>query len=209
MEKTKRVFDYEKEALKFLERDFNQCFQQIRHYDAQLFNILKLVFTGYTAVLGIAVGLYQYGLEKSLDISLPAKAILSVGFLIGLLLFSVVIRNRVYFVKLTRYLNEQRNLFFKYRPLGFENKSKMYINYLQPPFFNWRSSHAWFSYIIAALNSSLLGALLFTALSRSRWQIVTLSWLVLFIIQLTIGIGYLRSKENKRNSEATFGEDQE
>ena len=84
MNKEEKISDFERETLKFLERDFNQCFQQTRHYDLQLFNILKLVFTGYTAVIGIALGLYQFGLEKGINISLPAKAILSIGFLFGL-----------------------------------------------------------------------------------------------------------------------------
>jgi len=207
MDETEYISDYEKETLKFLERDFNQCFQQIRHYDSQLFNTLKVVFSGYTAVIGIAFGLYQFGLEKNINISLPAKAILSVGFVVGLLLFSLTVRNRVYFVQLTRYINEQRSLFFKHRPLGFENKSKMYTNYLQPPFFNWRSSHAWFSYIIATLNSILLAILLFITLNCYTWFIVVFSFLFSLVIQLTIGILYLKSREEKSASEGVFGKE--
>lgn len=204
MNKEEKISDFEKETLKFLERDFNQCFQQTRHYDLQLFNILKLVFSGYTAVIGIALGLYQFGLEKGINISLPAKAILSIGFLFGLLLFSLAIRYRIYFVQVTRYLNEQRGLFFKYRPLGFENKSIMYTDYLQPPFFNWRSSHSWLTYIIAILNSTMLGILLFITLNQFIWLIAILSFFFSLIIQLSIGIKYLKSREGKSASEATF-----
>ena len=205
MDKEEKISDFERETLKFLERDFNQCFQQTRHYDLQLFNILKLVFTGYTAVIGIALGLYQFGVEKSINISLPAKAILSIGFLFGLLLFSLAIRYRIYFVQVTRYLNEQRGLFFKYRPLGFENKSLMYTDCLQPPFFNWRSSHSWFTYIIAVLNSAMLGILLYITLNQFIWLITILSFFFSLIIQLAIGINYLKSREGKSASEATFG----
>lgn len=204
MNKEEKISDFEKETLKFLERDFNQCFQQIRHYDLQLFNILKLVFMGYTAVIGIALGLYQFGLEKGIDISLPAQAILSIGFLFGLLLFSLAIIYRTYFVQVTRYINEQRNLFFKYRPLGFENKSIMYTDCLQPPFFNWRSSHSWFTYIIAVLNSAMLGILLFITLNQYIWLIAILSFFFSLIIQLSIGIKYLKSREEKSASRATF-----
>ena len=205
MNKKEKISDFERETLKFLERDFNQCFQQTRHYDLQLFNILKLVFTGYTAVIGIALGLYQFGLEKGINISLPAKAILSIGFLFGLLLFSLAIRYRIYFVQVTRYLNEQRGLFFKYRPLGFENKSIMYTDCLQPPFFNWRSSHSWFTYIIAVLNSAMLGILLYITLNQFIWLITILSFFLSLIIQLAIGITYLKSREGRSASEATFG----
>ena len=47
------ISDIEKESLKFLERDFNQCFMQMRHYDSQIFDILKFMFT-VTPSSGIA-----------------------------------------------------------------------------------------------------------------------------------------------------------
>lgn len=46
------------EYSKFLERDFNQCFQQMRHYDLQITGLMKFTFTSYTALIGIAFGLY-------------------------------------------------------------------------------------------------------------------------------------------------------
>lgn len=50
--------EHEKEALKFLECDFNQSFQQIRHYDSQIFDILKFTFTGYDQ------SIYTHGFHK-------------------------------------------------------------------------------------------------------------------------------------------------
>lgn len=58
-EPAQNISDQEKEALKFLERDFNQSFQQMRHYDAQIFDILKFMFTAYSVLIGVALGLYQ------------------------------------------------------------------------------------------------------------------------------------------------------
>jgi hypothetical protein len=197
------------EGLKFLERDFNQCFQQIRHYDSQMFDILKFMFTGYTALIGVALGLYKFGIEKNVDMALPASAALSVGLLLGLFMFALSIRNRVYFVQVTRYVNEQRGFFLCYKPLGFENATKMYTDYFQPPYFNWRSSQAWFMYIIAFLNSTLLGILLYIAFvsNRCKWNIVVIGSLVLFIVQLVIAIWYLISRENKSASKAVFGKE--
>ena len=59
-ETIRNISDQEREALKFLERDFNQCFQQMRHYDSQIFDILKFMFTAYTVLIGVALGLYQF-----------------------------------------------------------------------------------------------------------------------------------------------------
>lgn len=141
--------EQEKEALKFLERDFNQNFQQMRHYDAQIFDIIKFMFTAYSALIGVAIGLYQFGLKENYDFSASAIAALGVGLVLGLFMFALIVRNRVYFVQVVRYINEQRGFFLAFKPMGFKNKSKMYINHEQPPYFNWRSSHSWLCYIVA------------------------------------------------------------
>jgi hypothetical protein len=198
------ISEQEKEALKFLERDFNQSFQQMRQYDSQIFDILKFMFTAYSALIGVALGLYQFGLKESMDLTLPAVATLAVGLVIGLFMFALTIRNRVYFVQVVRYINEQRGFFFKYKPMGFENLSKMYTNYKQPPYFNWRSSHSWLCYIGAALNSTLLGTLLYI-LYPCTWNPVVGGSPALFLLQLVIAMGYLRSRENKSASKAVFG----
>jgi hypothetical protein len=203
-ETTQIIKEQEKEALKFLDRDFNQSFQQMRHYDAQIFDILKFMFTAYTALIGVALGLYQFGLKESKDLSLPAIAALIVGLILGLFMFALVIRNRVYYVQVTRYVNEHREFFLKHKPLGFENKSKMYTNYRQPPYFNWRSSHSWLYYIVAMLNSILFGILLYIVFSGA-WKTVISESLLLCGIQLVIAVAYLKSRENKSASEAVFG----
>lgn len=203
-EKPQNNIEYEKEALKFLERDFNQCFEQMRHYDTQTFNILKFMFAAYSALIGVAIGLYQFGLQQSKDLSLPAIAALTIGLILGLFMFALVIRNRVYFVQVTRYINEHRNFFLKYKPLGFENKSGMYTNHEQPPYFNWRSSHSWLSYIVSLLNSVLFGVLLYIAFPCA-WKIVIAGSLILCGIQLAIAIAYLKSQEKKSASVAVFG----
>jgi len=195
--------------LRFLESDFNQCFEQMRHYDSQIFDILKFMFTGYTALIGVALGFYKFGLQESVDLSVPVIAVLLVGLILGLFMFTLAIRNRVYFVQVTRYINEQRGFFLQCKPLGFNNKSKMYTNHLQPPFFNWRSSQAWFMYIIAFLNSTLLGVLLFVLFNSyiHRWKVVMISSFVLFLVQLVAAVFYLKSRENKSASKAVFGEE--
>lgn len=196
----------EQESLKFLERDFNQCFQQMRHYDAQIFDILKFMFTAYSALIGVALGFYQFGLKENKDLALPAIAVLTVGLILGLFMFALTIRNRVYFVQITRYINEQRSFFFTYKPMGFENKSRMYTNYEQPPYFNWRSSHTVLYGIISTLNSSILGILLFIIFPVVSWKwiIILIGCIVLFFIQAAVAILYLTSRENKSASRAVF-----
>jgi len=205
-ESTPLQSEQEREALKFLERDFNQCFQQMRQYDSQIFDVLKFMFTAYSALIGVALGLYQFSLKENRNLALPAIAALVVGLVIGLFMFALTIRNRVYFVQVVRYLNEQRGFFFKYKPMGFENHSRMYTDYKQPPYFDWRSSHLWLCYIGAALNSTLLGTLLYI-LYPCSWAPAITGSTALFLLQLVFAIGYLTSREGKSASKAVFGKE--
>ena len=198
--------NYEAEALKFLENDFNQCFQQMRHYDSQITDLLKFIFTAYTALIGLAIGLYKYGLEKAIDFSSAAVASLSVGLIIGIFMFGVIIRNRVYFVQVARYVNEQREFYFKHKPVSFQNKSGMYTNSNQPPFYNWRSSQSWLSYISAALNSTLLAVIIYI-ICPGQWSALIIIATGLFIAQVIFAIIYLLSRENKSASKAIFGKE--
>ena len=141
-ETIRNISDQEREALKFLERDFNQCFQQMRHYDSQIFDILKFMFTAYTALIGVALGLYQFGVKEKIYLIPPAIAALIIGLVLGAFMFYLVLINRAYYVRVARYINEQRNLFLSFKPLGFENISRMYTNAKQP-YFSRESSQVW------------------------------------------------------------------
>lgn len=206
MNEIENTSEHQKEALKFLERDFNQCFQQMRHYDAQIFDVLKFMFTAYSALIGTSIGLYQLGLKVGKDLSSPAIAAVVIGLTLGLFMFALTVRNRLYFVQVVRYINEQRGFFLKYNPLGFENKSRMYTNHKHPPYFNWRSSHSWLCYIVATLNATLLGVL-FYILYQCTWWLLISGSSTLFILQLIIAIAYLKSRENKSASTAIFGKE--
>src|SRR5438034_735849 len=145
--------DPEQEALRFLDRDFNQCFQQMRHYDSQIFEIGKFMLASYAGIIGLALGLYQFSLKETIDLRLPAEALLAIGLLHGLLLFGMAVSNRAYFVKVARYINEQRRLFLSSRPMGFQNESEMYVSQTYPEFYDWRSSQLWLTHLVATLNS--------------------------------------------------------
>lgn len=207
MDKNKDINEKnEKEAVRFLERDFNQCFQQMRHYDSQIFDILKFMFTAYSVLIGIAIGVYQFGLKENHDLSLAAIAAIITGLILGIFMFALTIRNRVYFVLVTRYINEHREFFLNHYPLGFKNKTKMYTNYTQPPYFNWRSSQSWLCYISAALNSVLLMVLLYILFPR-EWGLILGFSGIFYLLQIAIAINYLTTRENKSASQAVFGKE--
>ena len=197
---------FDTEAAKFLERDFNQCFMQLRHYDSQIWNICCFAFIAYIAILGTAMSMYQYSLDKDFDLMPAAMSILGAGFVLGLLIYGLAIRTRIYYVVVCRYINEHRELFLKSKPLGFENISGMYVNPTAPAYFNWRSWQSWLYYIIAFLNA-LLPALLVLYFSAGDWALTVIIGIITALAQIGVGIAYLKSREGKGGSKAVFGKE--
>ena len=197
------------EAAKFLERDFNQCFMQLRHYDSQIWNICRFAFTAYIAILGTVLGLYQYSVDKSLNLIPAAIGVLGAGLILGVLLYSLVICNRAYYVLVCRYINEHRKLFLEAKPFGFENISGMYVNSAIPRYFNWRSWQSWLSYIIALLNALFAALLIFYFLDGCSWcwTLTVTIGIITALIQIGSGINYLKSREDKRGSKRVSGKE--
>jgi hypothetical protein len=198
--------DIAKENAKFLDRDFIQCFTQMRHYDSQMVDVCKFAFGAYTTAVGASLALFKYGLEAKVDYAPAAQAILMVALLLGIAMVSLIVRNRVYFVIVTRYVNEHRGFFLSSAPLGFQNHTRMYTNAHQPPFFDWRSSQSLLLYILCVLNTGLLGTLIYMfspgALGSGRIVVPVAAFL---LVELGWAVSYLLSRERKSVGKAVFG----
>jgi hypothetical protein len=186
------------EGAKFLERDFTQCFEQMRHYDSQIIDLGKFAFTAYPVVIGGVLGIYKYGLTGSPpnDYSKEAGLIALIAFFPGLFLLWHMVRTRVYFVRVTRYVNEHRKVFLASKPLGFRNEAGMYNNPAEPHFFERYSSQVYFMCFLAILNSFLGGVAvyLFTVSCASPWEWVSIGLGGLLIVQLVPMIRHLKSE---------------
>jgi hypothetical protein len=196
--------DHEEAAKKFLELDFVQCFTQMRHYDAQNFELLKFSFTAYVALIGVAIGVYQFSTKENINLVPVSTAILGIGLLFGIFMLSLIVRNRVYFVIVARYVNEHRRHFLNAKPLGFENRSRMYTSRDHPYFFNWRSSQSFQMYLLAILNSLLAAGSLFPYFPL--WSDI-LVFVAILGVQLAPAIRYLKTRESKTANVAVFGTD--
>jgi len=205
-----RIFsEAEKAGVEFVRADFSECFQQMRHYEEQLINICKFAFFAYSSITATALGLYKFGIEKEVDLRGLASIIVLIGLIIGLFLFWIIVRNRVYFVRVTHYINEIRGTFLECKPMGFENKSQMYTDWKQPAFYNRYSSQLLFCYMVAFLNAILLGAFLYMYMGdRCGKVLIILCPSVLFLgMQVIGGILYLKSFDNKFEKKRALGGD--
>jgi hypothetical protein len=181
----------------------------MRHYDAQIVDIVKFAFTAYAAIVGASLALYRYGLDKGADFRAPATAIVLVGLPLGVTLLALVTRNRSYFVLVTRYINEHRDFFLKGKPLGFPNATGMFTNRGKPPYFNWRSSQALLLCSLALLNAALIGVGLYLVFEdiATKWYCIGIGASALLLLQLAVAIAYLGAPDGKSAGRAIFGQD--
>jgi hypothetical protein len=172
----------------------------MRYYDGQIIDICKFAFTGYAAIVGAALTLYKYGAEHAgADFRAPAVSLLAIGLLLGLCLLALMARDRVYFVVVTRYVNEHRQYFLTPKPLGFENKSRIYTDPTQPPFFGWLSSQALLLYILALMNSGLLAVAFYLLCSSVPWRwTILISASLLFLVAELVSTFLIYSPYERR-----------
>lgn len=199
--------DHETEALNFLERDFNQCFTYLRHYDQQMWDISKFTFTAYATLLGVSLGIYKYASDQNIDLTTAVTAALGAGTLVGIFMFGLLVRNRVYFVTIGRYINAHRKHYLSLDPTVSTFASGFYDNPEYPKYFNLFSSHALLSYVVALLNSGLVLTLILLNHSASHiLYLVTGIFLGFFSLHIIPASLYLWSREKKSGTIAVLGE---
>lgn len=197
--------DAEKEALKFLDRDFNQCFQQMRHYDTQIVEAVKFLFTVYAALATATVALNQLASRAFTGLVSVISLALFCAVVIGLAMFALIVRNRVYYVHAARYVNEQRRHFLRYQPFGFSNTSGMYDDPTKPPFVDLPSAHTFMAGAVAFMNSVMVGVAVYLVSGRyDAWGIAgaVIAALLIFVVQVGLSILYLSSREGKPAAES-------
>jgi|GEM_PF-1185441 len=194
-------------AVRFLDTDFSECFAERRRFDSLIWEVTKFTFTAYSAMLAAAVGLYTFSLQQQVDLVPAAIALLSVGVVVGLFMLLLLVRTRVYFVIVTRYINEQRRHFLSDHPVGFENQSMMLTDVDRPAFFSTRSTHAWAALLVIALNAALSSALGFIGAPAGgrRGILAGVIFVVVGVAQAVVAVAYLRSRDGISPSEAVFG----
>lgn len=194
-------------AERFLERDFDQCFSEKRRYEDAAWDVTKFTFTAYSAILGVAIGTRQFSVTSTVDLTPVAVGLLAVGVLIGVFALLMVVRNRVYFVLVTRYINEQRRFFLAEQPLGFQNEASLFTDPRQPPFFSWGSTQSWAALLIATLNSLMAAVLVFILLAGHPYAVLgaVVAGLAIEVGQSMSAVLYLKSRENKTAEQAAYG----
>lgn len=132
-----------------LVNDFQQCMYMLRHYDVVNWDLTKFAFAQILVVFGACWSILNYEREETETLFDVLKdgisnyivgiiLLLSAGFIF--LTLAAILRNRIYFVQMSRYLNEHRHNVLKNKPYGFENKTKMWSNPSFPDIIDYGST---------------------------------------------------------------------
>jgi hypothetical protein len=162
--KTSPADERRKEVLEFLGRDFGEAFNELREYDARIWDVTKFTFGELLVSIGavwtifsIATGQNPPGLLAN-RWELVGAIILIVSFLFSFLAVQVILRTRTYFVTTARYINAQRHFFFyELKPPVYPDLTKYYTRINEPKFFDFDSTELWSVYFIILVSSAVFG----------------------------------------------------
>jgi len=197
-----------------LKADFDQCFNQMRHYDGIFTTVVNFAFAFFTAVATATVALL-------LQSNIPNSAYLGLSILyclvaiIGMLILAFLLRNRCYFAFVARFVNEVRGYYLPQIDPNFSNQTGLPTSPRKPRMLSPGSTHVIHMYFIAFFNTASIAASIliyryYASLTYQSAFVLNFGlfiFLVLFIltIQIIWIILYLRYKDNLSADHAWWG----
>ncbi len=189
-------FDKE-QSVGFLVSEYEQCFEQMRHYNDISISLTKFAFTGFVAITSGAFALFKY-LEGEIYQSTVVGSILLLTFFVGVIVMTLMLRNRVYFVVVTRQVNSLRNYFLSNMEVDYLKYNVCYTDSDFPRAFSLWSSYtlllamvALISGILGGVGSYLIIAPYWKVEGWGRWVVGLVITIVLAMVQLVASFFYL------------------
>lgn len=147
----------------FLKADFEQCQQWMRHYDSSFSQMISFLYSGYAAIITAVYVLYSSFPAKH-EAIVGASMLLSFSSLVSPIFLFWLMKNRVNFTIVARWVNEIRGNYMQSEVPEIKNISKIYINPKYPPYFNPGSTHILFLYFTAFCSSVLFSLTVYSVI---------------------------------------------
>ena len=194
-----------------LQSDFEQCFEQMRHYDDVFQNSLQFVYTGVVAVAGASGTLFSIFGTKTSNLA-TLSFILLFSWVAGIVVVMELAKNRVYFARVARYVNEIRDAYLKKGPAGVTNKAKMYRDCKFPAILDFGSTQTFQILLVSVFDSLLFGFAVVALLAFRKvpngadvtpdWSRGILAFAVFLVVEFGLVIVYwCIEKSNMKPSE--------
>lgn len=163
--------------------DFSQSMEMHRHYDSLNWQITKFAFGEILVAIGACWTVFSLEATQAMPLSLKWFVMFLIclaSWLFGLLSIYTIVKNRRYFVRTARHINELRHHVLKRKPYGFENMAKFWEDSNYPKVRDWSSTQFISLYMMSVLAMSV-GASTVYALLR-YYQITSILWPIIAAI---------------------------
>jgi len=194
--------------------DFEQCFEQMRHHDDAFENLLQFAYTGVVAVAGASGTLLQIWHANPLNVA-TVGLILLFSWMAGVVVVMSLAKNRVYFAKVARYVNEIRHLYLAKSTAVIANKAKMYTDWRFPPILDFGSTQTFQIYLASACDSFLFASGIITLIAyrnvsnhteaNVNWFWGILSFVASLVVEIVLIFVYWHLKEREYENPAGGG----
>lgn len=151
--------------------DFSQSMEMHRHYDSLNWQITKFAFGEILVAIGACWTVFSLDIVKDSDPLLKWYVIAAICFaswLFGILSIYTIVKNRVYFVRTARHINELRHHVLLRKPYGFSNESHFWEDSTYPRVRDFRSTQYVSFYMLMILTMALAGVATYAVLNIAQ-----------------------------------------
>lgn len=194
---TKSPLDY---CEQLLIEDFSQSLEMHRHYDSLNWQITKFAFGEILVAIGACWTVFTLEPDSISDQNLKWFVMFLIcltSWLFGKLSIYTIVKNRSYFVRTARHINELRSHVLQRKPYGFENKAKFWDDSSKPKVRDWFSTQFSSLYMLAALTMAVGFAMIYAI--EQYYQLDNIIWPLLaaaLTLAFDIAIVTLVAKED-------------
>ena len=167
-----------------LVNDFTQSMYTHRHYDTLNWQITKFAFGEILVAIGACWSVFNWDLVKETSPNLKwivMTIICGASLLFGVMSIFTIVKNRVYFVRTSRHINELRHHVLQRLPYGFKNEANYWEDPAYPDVKDYDSTQFLSLYMLVFLNMVTAGALAFSALKWCQYENIWLIVLFAFV----------------------------
>jgi len=163
--------------------DFSQSMEMHRHYDSLNWQITKFAFGEILVAIGACWTVFTLEPETMSNQNLKwfvMFLICLISWLFGVLSIYTIVKNRSYFVRTARHINDLRNHVLQRKPYGFDNKANFWADPSKPKVRDWRSTQFTSLYMLTALTMLVGFATVYSIFQYN--QIDSLLWPIMAVV---------------------------
>lgn len=188
----------------FIQLEYQACYEQLRYYDTRQEAILKYLFTLTSSVATIQFAALNFFGTPTTEFYAAQSFMSLVVFISSVLLYMMMIQNRLYFVYIAKQINAIRNYWISTQSTGFEDNQL----YTSTSFSALKLFSVHTMQLLGAvfISSLFAGATAYGVSHTLEWPFglksFALAFFVACIVEIILGIAYLSSKGDKTADDA-------